>query len=368
MTRFSATGALPGVATTVFVVLCAVDSAAGNMVTVPVCWLVGDAAMGIGALLLARCGYAKWGLALSGFSTAAAGTALAVVAKTAEFRGFWRGQSFGAIYVALTLIRWQWPWTPAAEYHTQWWGLVLVTLTVECFVAWGRYFGANRALVRSLREQNQALAREKQAAIEAAQVQERLAIAREMHDVLAHRLSLISMYSAALEHRASMDNTERIRAGALIGTNARASLSELRGILSDLREDQPHIPQPDVEDLPRLAVEASSPSRPVQVNVDLQGANLPPGAGRHVFRIAQEAVTNARKHGAPGLIRVVLSREGKRCVLTVHNPVQRQPPAQPGVGIKGITERVNLCSGDLTRTIQNEIHTLKVSIPLQEGQ
>jgi len=368
-TRPGAAGTLSSAASIAFVVLCAMDSAVGNMVTVPFWWLLGDAAVGVVALGSARRGHARAGLAMSAISNAACGVALHQVSKSAAAQGFWRGQIFGAIYVILALLRWQWPWIPNAPYQRQWWGLALVALTVECFVAWGAYFGAHHSLVRSLCAQNEALEREKQADIEAAQVQERLIIAREMHDVLAHRLSLISMHSAALEHRTAMDDAERIRAGALIRANARASLSELRGFLSDLRDDhQPHGPQPDEGDLPRLAVESSTPDHPVHVDVDLQGGLLPPGAGRHVFRITQEAVTNARKHGAPGLTHVTLCRVGRQCVLTVTNPLQGPATTPPGVGLRGITERVHICGGALTRIVRDGVHTLQISIPLQEGQ
>lgn len=361
-------GALLGSASVVFVLLCAVDRVAGNRVGVPVGWLLGDAAIGLLALWLGRRGRTGAGLALSAVSTSACGTALLHVATSAGRRGLWRGQAAGAAYLALALLRWRLPWTPDGAYQHSWWGFVAVALGVECFVAWGSFIGAHRALVRSLREQNEALTREQQSAVSAAQAQERLAIAREMHDVLAHRLSLISMHSAALEHRATMDDQERIQAGSLIRANARASLSELRGILSDLREQQPGAPQPDVGDLPQLAVEASTPQNPVQVKVGLDSARLAPGVGRHVFRMAQEAVTNAHKHGSPGTIHVSLREGARHCVLTVTNPVDAPSRAPGGYGLRGITERVHLCGGSLTHTIHEGIHVLVVNIPLQENQ
>lgn len=364
----SVAGLLLGAASVLFVLLCALDSAAGNRVAVPVWWLLGDAAVGVLALWLARRGWAGAGLALSVVSTAACGTALLHVSRSAGTHGFWRGQATGAAYLALTLMRWQLPWTPEGAYQSSWWGLALVGLSVECFVAWGSFMGAHQALVRSLREQNEGLAREKQSAITAAHIQERLDIAREMHDVLAHRLSLISMHSAALEHRTAMDDRERIQAGTLIRTNARASLSELRSILSDLREDQPHAPQSDVFDLPRLAVEASTPENPVQTDMDPDSTGLAPGVGRHVFRIAQEAITNAHKHGSPGLIHVRLRRETNYCLLSVTNPVNGPSSTPPGFGLQGITERVHLCGGSFTHAIRDSTHVIEVTIPMQENQ
>lgn len=359
---------LLGAASVLFVLLCALDSAAGNRVAVPAWWLLGDAAVGVLALWLARQGRAGAGLALSAVSTAACGTALLHVSRSAGIHGFWRGQATGAAYLALALLRWQLPWTPEGAYQSSWWGLALVGLSVECFVAWGSTIAAHRGLVRSLREQNEALAREKQSAVMAAQIQERLDIAREMHDVLAHRLSLISMHSAALEHRTTMADDERIQAGALIRSNARASLSELRDILSDLREDQPHAPQPGITDLPRLADEASTPANPVQVNMDSDGSGLAPGAGRHVFRIAQEAITNAHKHGSPGCIHVRLRSEADHYLLKVINPVNESSSTLPGFGLQGITERVHLCGGSLAHAIHDSTHVIEITIPMRESQ
>ncbi|MEL4358004.1 sensor histidine kinase [Luteococcus sp. H101] len=354
--------------TVLFVLLCALDSAAGNQVEVPVGWLLGDAVLGMIAFWQARQGRVVAGLALSAVSTSACGAALVHVMGTARRSGLWRGQVAGASYLVLALVRWRLPWTPDGAYQNSGWGFAVVALGVECLVAWGSYIGAHRALVRSLREQNEALAREQQCAVTAAQASERLAIAREMHDVLAHRLSLISMHSAALEHRCVMSDDERTQAGALIRANARASLCELRGILSDLREEQPGAPQPDLTDLPRLAVEASTPSNPVQVEMALDCADLAPGVGRHVFRMAQEAVTNAHKHGSPGPIRVTVREEADHCLLVVTNPVSAPSPTPAGYGLRGITERVQLCGGSLSHAILGGTHVLEVTVPLRENQ
>lgn len=361
-------GMLLGAASTLFVLLAAVDSFVGNQVTVPAWCLLGDSVIGILALIQARQGRAGVGLALSAVSTAACGTALAYVSRSAGFHGFWRGQATGAAYLALALVRWQLPWTPEGTYQSTWWGIALVGLSVECFVAWGSFIAAHRSLVRSLREQNEALAREKQSAIAAAQIQVRLDIAREMHDVLAHRLSLISMHSAALEHLTTMTDHERIQAGALIRSNARASLSELRDILSDLRDDQPQAPQPGIVDLPQLAVDASTPVNPVQIDIESDVSGLAPSVGRHLFRITQEAITNAHKYGSPGRIHVRLRQEADHYLLSVTNPVTGRSSAPPGFGLQGITERVHLCGGNLTYAMQDSTYVLEVTIPMRENQ
>ena len=242
-----------------------------------------------------------------------------------------------------------------------------VVLAAECFIAWGSYFGAHAALVHSLRLQNETLQMEQETAVQFALAQERLNLSREMHDVLAHRLSLISIHSSALEHRQSMDNAERIQAGRVIRSNARDCLTELRAILSDLRDAQPQGPQPDVRDIPTLASKRDSSGHSVDVIVALHEAHLPAGTGRHLYRIAQEAVTNARKHGAPGAIKVHVNRKGNHCVLTVTNPLGDTSPTEPGVGIKGMVERVHLCGGRFSRSLRDGIHVLQVSVPVEES-
>lgn len=363
----NASGMFFGTTSVLFVLLCALDSSVGNQVTVPAWWLLGDAVVGVLALIQARQGRTGVGLALSVVSTAACGTALFHVFRSTSARGFWCGQATGVVYLVLAVVRWQMPWIVEADYQRSWWGIIFVGVSVECFVAWGSFIASRRSLVRSLREQNEALAREKQSAVTAAQFQERLDIAREMHDVLAHRLSLISMYSAALEHRTTMVDHERIQVGELIRTNARASLFELRDILSDLREEQSQAPQPDIADLPQLAIDASTTANPIQLDMESDGRGLAPGVGRHIFRITQEAITNAQKHGSPGHVNISLRQEDGHYLLSVTNPVAGPSSTPPGFGLQGITERVHLCGGNLTYAIHNSTYILEVTIPMQRN-
>lgn len=357
----------PGVATTVFVLLCSMDSALGNVITVPVGWLVGDAVVGIIALGLAHRRRHGWALAAAVLSTAAMGTAVMVMASIARSGTTWKVLCCAIGLVLAEVVRWQWPWTPDAAYQHQWWGVALILLTVTSVVAWARYVGAHHALVASLREQNAALVRSRDIEVEAADARRRESLSREMHDVLAHRLSLVAMHSSALEHRRTLSDVERIASGRIISTNARASLTELRAILSDLREPEPGSPQPDIADLPGLVREGQSTRYPIELQYDLADTTLPGGIGRHLYRIAQEGITNARKHGAPGPIDVrITDREGT-VGLAIINRVGRDRADSGGNGLKGITERVHLCQGQLTRSVDQGVHVLSVRVPLPES-
>lgn len=360
-------GLLPGMATTAFVLLCAVDSAAGNQVRVPAPWLLLDAGVGVVGLVLGRRSNRPWLLGLAAVCTAAVGAALLQLVLRAR-DSLLHAQLVGAVLVLLTLLRWSLPWVSSAPYHHTWLGVVMAVLVVQCCIAWGRYFGAHDALVASLRSENAALLEGRRAAVEAARGNERLELAREMHDVLAHRLSLISIHSAALEHRRTMDDQERVRTGRLIRQNARASLDELRTILSGLREPQESGPMPDLADLPALMSQADTSRFPIDAHLDLPGNELRAGVGRHLYRITQEAITNAQKHGLPGPISIDVETTRSQLTITVTNRAGSPDGSDPGAGVKGITERVHLCGGQMTRSLDDGRHTLRVSVPIQEGR
>lgn len=358
----------PGLATTLFVLLCSVDSALDNAISVPAGWLLADAALGLIALVLGHRGRYGWSVATAVVSTAAMGTALMAVASIARSRENWPVLCFAVGLVLAEIVRWQWPWMPDAAYQHEWWGVALLLLTVTSIVAWGRYVGAQRALVTSLRRQNDALLRSRDIEVEAAHARERANLSREMHDVLAHRLSLIAMHSSALEHRRSMSEDERVAGGRIISINARASLTELRAILSNLREPESSRPQPDIADLPDLVREGQTSQFPITLQSDLAETALPGGIGRHVYRIAQEGITNARKHGTPGPIDVQVTEQDGSLSLTIINNVRsNSSDTGSGNGLKGITERIHLCQGQLSRSINKGQHVLNVRVPCREA-
>ncbi len=163
-------------------------------------------------------------------------------------------------------------------------------------IGWGLFVRARRELVRSLRELADRAGDEARAA-------ERRRIAREMHDVLAHRLSLLSVHAGALEFRPDAPAEEVAEAAGVIRENARAALDELRGVIGVLREDggesltEP--PQPTLADLAALVEESRAAGMRVTASIELGDAAPPAAVGRTAYRIVQEGLTNARKH-APG--------------------------------------------------------------------
>ncbi|MGK5738605.1 sensor histidine kinase [Micromonospora sp. URMC 103] len=235
------------------------------------------------------------------------------------------------------------------------WGVVL-SLTV---LAWGMFVRARRQLVVSLRERAERAEAEQQLRVAQARQLERTRIAREMHDVLAHRISLLSLHAGALEFRPDAPPEEVAKAAGVIRGSAHAALQDLREVIGVLRaeagaEEDPERPQPTLADLPALIEESRAAG--VRVNAsDLVAApeSVPAAVGRSAYRIVQEGLTNARKH-APGAVVTVGVAGGPGAGLTVEIrnrwPVGGTAEAQipgAGTGLVGITERVTLAGGRL---------------------
>ena len=197
---------------------------------------------------------------------------------------------------------------------------------------------------------------------------ERERIAREMHDVVAHRISLIALHAGALAHHMRSDEGEAGDLARAIQTNAQSSLDELRTMLARLRGNAapPEPPQPTLSGLDALLADARSAGQQVAVELDGNPAQVPDRVSRHAYRIVQEGLTNARKH-APGTpVALSLKTTADRLRVVVRNRLADL--AQPdrsgsGLGLVGIAERVDLVGGDLSHGIEGEEFTLKATLP-----
>jgi signal transduction histidine kinase len=191
--------------------------------------------------------------------------------------------------------------------------------------------------------------------------EERLLIARELHDVVAHTLSVIAVQSGVGRHVIDSQPEEAKKALAAIETTSRSALEELRRMLGVLRrDDQPAAPLEPAHDLSALEV-LIEPVRAAGFNVDLdlRGAiagSLSPAAELSLYRIIQEALTNVVKHaGSPARVRVEIREETNALVLEVSDTGRGMPPAGTSQlgdlgepihhGIVGMRERVALFDG-----------------------
>jgi len=229
--------------------------------------------------------------------------------------------------------------------------------TVIAF-GWGLYLRARRELVASLRDRAERLEADQQRAAEQAREAERRRIAREMHDVLAHRLSLLSVHSGALEFHPDAPPAEIAQAAAVIRTSAAAALADLRQVISVLREDSAATaepPQPGFAQAADLLQESRSAGMTLDARIDLPDARqLPEAVGRTVYRVIQEGLTNARKHAPGAPVQVTVTADGqavtaevisrRRSIITAPGTAE---PAGAGAGLIGLAERVALAGGQL---------------------
>ncbi|MET0928974.1 MAG: histidine kinase [Aeromicrobium sp.] len=236
----------------------------------------------------------------------------------------------------------------------------LVLLVIAVTVGWGMYIGSRRELLATLRERAETAESEQHARVTQARTAERSRIAREMHDVLAHRISLVTMHAGALVYREDLD-AEAMRATArIIQDNSHRAMIDLREVLGILRDGpgdaDPELPQPSARDLPDLILEARQSGMRVVTNDRIDLIDVPDQLGRTLYRVVQEGLTNARKHAADTLVTVTI--DGGPTVgatVEVRNPrrvgeAHRQAPAS-GLGLVGLGERTALAGGRLTHRI-----------------
>ncbi|MEV5280436.1 histidine kinase [Streptomyces sp. NPDC051994] len=229
------------------------------------------------------------------------------------------------------------------------------TVFILLVTAWGMLVRSRRQLVLALRER--ATRAETEAALRAENAQRlaREAIAREMHDVLAHRLTLLSVHAGALEFRPDAPPADVARAAGIIRDSAHEALQDLRQIIGVLRspgEGADDRPQPTLATLDALVAESRAAGMKVVLDRRIpDAADVPVATGRNAYRIAQEALTNARKH-APGaeVTVTVTGRPGEGLAVEVRNPAPvGAVPEVPGSGqgLIGLTERATLAGGRL---------------------
>ncbi|MDG4860626.1 histidine kinase [Streptomyces sp. T-3] len=212
---------------------------------------------------------------------------------------------------------------------------------------------------------------------------EREAIAREMHDVLAHRVSLLSVHAGALAYRSrraeegagpALSGAEVAESAEIIRGNAHAAVDELQEVLHLLRAEsdvaEPASLLPRIEDIDGLLADAAAAGQEITLRSELDvGAtgDLRPQLHRTAYRAVQEGLTNARKHapGTPVTVRLT-GAPGSGLTVQVTNPTAVGPgPAIPGLGagLTGLAERVRLDGGTLEHTAADGTFTLRARLP-----
>lgn len=345
-------------------------------------------------------------------STSAMGATSMVIVSLATTRRWWAIGMVGLVHVAAYgayLIVYPYVNDPVLNgvFDVGVGGVMYYVLLVTI----GAYIGLRRDHVRSLVLRAETAEREQAGRVAQARVNERARIAREMHDVLAHRISLVAMHAGALAYRKDLPREEVTSTAGTIRDSAHAAMKELREILGVLRGlpeggtllgqegDDVHRPQPTLQALPALLDECRSADVDVVFHddraaddgaIDDQAAGgRAPGNGRApggqvandglseavsrtAYRIVQEGLTNARKH-APGrpVVVTLAGAPGEGVDITVANPLPhggaREELPASGLGLMGLTERAELGGGRLGYGAEGGRFVVRAWLPWAES-
>jgi signal transduction histidine kinase len=248
-----------------------------------------------------------------------------------------------------------------------------VVLFAGCW-ALGR-FGRSRAhLTAELRARTEQLERERTERERDAVARERVRIARELHDVVAHSVSVMVVQAGAARSVLDRDPDASVRALGAVEDTGREALTEMRRLLGILRpdgEDADHSPQPSLDRLDALIARSRDAGLDVELRVEGRAGPLAPGVDLTAFRLVQEGVTNALKHGGRGRARVVLRWSADVLEVEVANRITDGPAAHGlaggGQGLVGMRERVALCGGELRAGPIGRGFVVRARLPRERG-
>ncbi|MBA4863915.1 sensor histidine kinase [Streptomyces sp. PSKA54] len=244
-------------------------------------------------------------------------------------------------------------------------GHVLVTVfqTVPFALAWvlGDSLRTRRAYLDQLEERAARLEKEREAQSKVAVAAERARIARELHDVVAHNVSVMVVQADGAAYVMDTAPDQAKKALETISGTGRQALAEMRRLLGVLRtgeheESGEYVPQPDVEQIDELIEQVRSAGLPVDFKVEGTPRPLPSGVELTAYRIVQEALTNTRKHGGPNAgasVRLVYFDDGLGLLVeddgkgAPHELCEEGGPDGKGHGLIGMRERIGMVGGTL---------------------
>lgn len=233
----------------------------------------------------------------------------------------------------------------------------------------GRYLAQHRRLVAELGRRNRRLRRERELLAERERLRERLRIARDMHDSLGRRLSLVSVQAAALEV-ADLPPGRREAVRQLAGA-ARGAMDELHELVGALRgTEETAVPGPGAEGIAEVVAEFRAAGVPVALRRGGEPRPLSPAAGEAVYRVVEEGLTNAAKHAPGSPVAVRVTWEPDALLVCVDNPVAegRRGPGEDGGaagghGLRGLEERMRQVGGFVDHKLSDEGFRLVAMVP-----
>lgn len=239
--------------------------------------------------------------------------------------------------------------------------LVLVAAAFALGLSW-----TLGALVRTAMRARENRRAQERAEAEASVEQQRLQIARDMHDVVAHSLAVVIAQADGARYAAAADPDAATAALGTISTTARSALADVRLLLTQLRHSQGDGPQPTLADLEVLYSQVRAAGVELRVDVDPAPIGDPPAAAQlATYRILQEALTNALRHGDGGPVDVRLAWHPSHVELEVRNRVgTADEPRGTGHGLIGMGERANLAGGTLDAAARDGEFIVRARIPI----
>lgn len=239
---------------------------------------------------------------------------------------------------------------------------------VSVAAPWLAGWTARRARLQAQRLQaaNNQLADQRQQAEIAAADAERLRIAREMHDIVAHSLTVVALQADAADALLPDQPESARRAVVTIRATAQGSLQEMRRLLGILRPaaDEQSVPRHGLHDVPLLVSVAGGGPGSVGLSIEGESVPLSPVVDQVAYRIVQEGLTNARRHGDGERCQVTVRYTGDAVELDVWNSADTASAAEQGFGLIGVRERVRALGGQLTGPEKDRAWALRARLPL----
>ncbi|GAA3270732.1 hypothetical protein Dvina_11355 [Dactylosporangium vinaceum] len=306
------------------------------------------AAVAVAAAALTACTYAGYGQGRLGWPWPAVGCAeLLILLYRQSARTRRRDALAAGVLIPLAML------VPAAWTVPLPWGLILLTTTATLVALW---------LGDSARTRREAQTRLRQESARLAVLQERARIARDLHDVVAHHLSLIALESQAAPLRTPALPPAATESFAQVHRLARAGLVEMRSLLRLLRSRNP--------DLPALIAQFQAAGAVITCTADAALDHLPEVVQLTAYRIVQESLSNATRHAPGAPIQLAITQLSGRVRLTVSNAVPAMSDMSEkteGLGLVGMRERVAALGGTLVAGSSPEGFIVEAELPTDGG-
>ncbi|WIX81174.1 histidine kinase [Amycolatopsis carbonis] len=246
--------------------------------------------------------------------------------------------------------------------------LIAISMAVSAVLPWlvGRYTTARGAYIADLEREAEERRRHEAEAIHRAVLEERETIARDLHDVISHHVSAIGVHAGAARLGLPQGESPVRDSLGAVESASRSAMADLRRLLDLLHARGDEAAQPGLDNLDELLDTVRAAGLPVRLTVHGDVREVPGSLDVALYRIAQEALTNASRHGT-GAVELALDRRRTEIVLAVTNETGRPSPQRDGAhrGLAGIRQRVTLFGGEVTYGQKDNNWQVKASFPLE---